>query len=755
MRRWARYVATALLLCSAVAGVVGGLARIKIDTSVSSFLPMSDATQQATAQVARSFGGDPVVVLLETKQREQLLQGNQLDRLIGLEGALSKIPNVAVVYGPGTLLNQIAGQGQDFLATISGARDALSIKVAAEAKAAGQSPSQVSSTVAAALKTFDTRYVSLLLQALPVGLPTLSNPNFAHNLVFDTNGTVRPSWKFVVPSPDAVDLIVRPRGQLNQSSTDELVTSIRSVIGKAGLTTSRITVTGSPVIAAGLGAQIRHELPRVAILALGLVAACYLVVPWLAIRRRRVVPVLVTLTATAVALALFGWLSQPLSLGVVAFLPILLGTGSDFPAYLTRGVDRRTVLITALAAAAGFGALAISPVPFVRQLGIALALGVVLAAGLGAVAARLLRVQPLESGGPPQPSVTVKAAAPWKRYSALGAASVIALTGWVLLPQLHIEADPMNLARGASVLADAQHAEDVLGTSGEIDLFVQGDSLMTPTVLAWMEKVDSTVAGQFGSQVRPILSPASVFKFLGSNPSQSQIDAGIAQIPAYLRGATLTPDNQQAVFSMGVVGNDVGKQQAIISAMVRALPTPPPGVQVHVAGIPAITGRAYETVSSDRYPAALGGVFAAGVVLLLGLRRRRDAIRAVVAALLSAGLGLFGAYVFGVGLTPLTVALGSLATATACEFTVLLGRTGRTHGARRAVWVAASAATLGYLSLTMSDLSVMRSFGLVLAATVVLSLAAAGLVRYALPDRPQIEEIPDSMDIPKEAVMAK
>src|SRR5581483_6554423 len=172
----------------------------------------------------------------------------------------------------------------------SGARDALSIKVAAEAKAAGQSPSQVSSTVAAALKTFDTRYVSLLLQALPVGLPTLSNPNFAHNLVFDTNGTVRPSWKFVVPSPDAVDLIVRPRGQLNQSSTDELVTSIRSVIGKAGLTTSRITVTGSPVIAAGLGAQIRHELPRVAILALGLVAACYLVVPWLAIRRRRVAP---------------------------------------------------------------------------------------------------------------------------------------------------------------------------------------------------------------------------------------------------------------------------------------------------------------------------------------------------------------------------------------------------------------------------------------------------------------------------------
>ena len=755
MCRRARRIATALLLCRAVAGVVGGLAQIRIDTSAASFLPMSDATQRATTEVARSFGGDPIVVLMETKQREQLLQGTQLDRLVGLEGTLSKLPNVAVVYGPGTLLNQIAGQGQDFLATISGARDALSIKVTAEAKAAGQSPAHVSRTVAAALHAFDLRYVSLLVEALPVGLPTLANPNFAHNLVFDTSGTVRPSWRFLVPAPDAVALIVRPREQLNQTSTDALVTSIRATVTKAGLPVSRITVTGSPVIAAGLGAQVRKELPTVAALALALVAVCYLSVPWLSRRRRRAVPVLVTLSATAIALALFGWASQPLSLGVVAFLPILLGTGSDFPAYLTRGVDRRTVLVTALAAAIGFGALAISPVPFVRQLGIALAVGVVLAAGLGALAARLLKVQSVSAEIELDTSTPARADVRWRRYAALGAASLIAATGWVLLPHLRIEADPMNLARGAAVLADAQHAEDVLGTSGEIDLFVQGDALMTPPVLSWMRQVESTLTGEFGHQVRQVLSPASVFKFLGANPTQGQINAGLAQIPAYLRAASLTSDGQQAVFSMGVVGNDVGQQESIISTIMRAIPAPPAGVQVHMAGIPAITGRAYETVSSDRYPAALGGVVAAGLVLLIGLRRRRDAGRAVAAALLSAGFGLFGAFVFGVGLTPLTVALGSLATATACEFTVLLGSSSGSHGVRRAVWVAASAATCGYLSLTMSDLSVMRSFGLFLAATVVLSLAAAALVRYALPDRPQAVEVPAPVDFPKELVMTR
>lgn len=749
MSRWVRLVVAALLVCSATAAVAGGLSRLRIDTTAASFLPMSDPAQQATLAVARSFGGDPIVVLLESKQAEQLLKSPQIDRLIGLEGSLSKLTDVAVVYGPGTLLNQIAGQGQDFLATISGARDALVIRTRAEAKAAGQSPAQIQRTVAAALRAFDLRYVSLLVQALPVGLPTLANPNFVHNIVFDSHGQARPAWRFLVPTPRSVALIVRPRAQMDQTSTDRLVTSIRGVVAKAGLPATRVTVTGSPVIAAGLGSQLRSELPMVAALALVLVAGCYFFLPWLVSRRRRLAPVLVTLTATAIALAVFGWLSEPLSLGVVAFLPILLGTGSDFPAYLVRGVDRRKVAVTALAAGAGFGALAISPVPFVRQLGIALALGVVLAVGLGLLVARGMRVPALvdtpSTEWTPRPT-----ASPARRLAALGAATVVALAGWTLLPHLRIEADPTHLAQGATVLADAQHAEKILGTSGEVDLLVQGDDLLTPKVLDWMGRVQDVLNRQFGTQARQILSPASVLGFLGTNPTQSQIQAGLAQIPAYLRDATVTSDGQRAVFSMGIVGNDIAHQEAVISAIRRAVPVPPAGVHVQMAGIPAITGRAYDTVSSDRYLDALGGVAAAGVILLIGLRRRGDAARALAAALISAGAGLFGAYVLGVGLTPLTVALGSLSTATACEFTVLLGPSGGRGGARRAVLVAASAATCGYLSLSLSGLSMMRSFGLFLAMTVVLSLGAAALVRYALPLRPRpLQETPSAADAPE------
>jgi hypothetical protein len=51
------------------------------------------------------------------------------------------------------------------------------------------------------------------------------------------------------------------------------------------------------------------------------------------------------------------------------------------------------------------------------------------------------------------------------------------------------------------------------------------------------------------------------------------------------------------------------------------------------------------------------------------------------------------------------------------------------------VGVAAAAATLGYLALAASDLSLIRQFGLLLAATMVLSLVAAHTVVRLLPPR--------------------
>jgi predicted RND superfamily exporter protein len=126
---------------------------------------------------------------------------------------------------------------------------------------------------------------------------------------------------------------------------------------------------------------------------------------------------------------------------------------------------------------------------------------------------------------------------------------------------------------------------------------------------------------------------------------------------------------------------------------------------------------------------------AAGLVLVLGLRRRGDATRAVVAAALATGWGLAALWLLEVELSPLTVALGSLVTVTGCEFMVLLSEAdrGAHRWLHRSVGYACLTSVLGYLVLAASRLWLVREFGLVLSAAVVLSYLAARLVLWLHP----------------------
>ncbi|RHW28519.1 RND transporter [Nocardioides immobilis] len=756
--RPARLLGLLVVAAIAVAVVVTGLAQIRTDTTSRSLLPLDDPSQAASLEAARSFGGDPVVVLVESDEAGALLERDPLIDLARLEGTLSRLPDVAVVYGPGTVLNQVAGQAQDLLATIMGRRDGLRLEAEARARPAGLSPRQVSAVGDAAVEKYDERYGALLVRGLPAGLPTLRNPAFVRAVVLDQDGQPRQQWRFVVPDDDAVAIVIRPREGLDQAATERLVDKVEDAVDGADLDDHRVTVTGMPVVAAGLGDQVRREIPVLGLVGFGLIAACYLLIPWLLPRRARLLPLMATTAATLIVLAGFGWLNRPLSLGVVAFLPLVLGTGSDFPAYLVRGAQRRQVVVAALAAAAGFGSLGLSSIPFVRDLGLSLAAGVLVATGLGVLLSLRTRPDRLDQPGGDEDAGTApakKQAGGRARLVLMTAAIVCAVAGWVALPGLSIESQPEKLAAGSPAIADARHAEEVIGSAGEVQILVRGDDVLSGETLAWMTEVHDVVVRRYGDRLHPVVSPVTLLAFLGESPTPEQIRAGLAQVPPYLRAAAIRSDGQQAVFSYGIGLDDVEDQRRLLDDLRASIPDPPDGVTVDLAGLPVVTARSYELVSAHRYLESVVGITAAGLVLLVGLRRRSDALRAVLAAALATGWGFAGAWALGVPLTPLTIALGSMATATACEFTVLLGTaTGsQAKPLRRSVLVAALAAASGYIALTFSGLAVIRDFGLFLAATVALSLLAAHVVRLALPSRRAAASVAPETQISKEEVL--
>lgn len=729
--RWAvlRWAGAALGALALLAALVQGLTQVRVETGVEEFVPRDDPAVRATTEVAERFGGDPVVVLLESTTPMELLGKEQLPALLRLEGELAALPDVASVYGPATVLNQIAGQAQDLLAELAGYRDGLRGAAEDQARRAGASPAEAAAAGQRATVGFDERYSGLLSQGMAGGLPTLHNQAFVDRVVLNDEGDPRPQWDFVVPRNDAVAILVRPTSSLRQAEVERLVAAVEAAVEDSDVTPARTTVSGIPSVVAALGQQIRHEIPLLGGAALLGVGGWFLLTSWTR-RRLRLLPLAATLLGTACTLALAGWLDRPLALTAVAFLPVLLGIGTDFMTYLHRGVGVRTVLAVALASAAGFAALVVAPVPAVADLGLSLAVGLLITVGVSVAVQRWLpaRAEP-EPAPAPTPSRTPRRA----RLVLVAAAGVAALAGWAVMPLLTLQADFRSMASDLPVYEDAQEVERVMGASGEIVVAIEGDSVLDPETLAWMQDLRREVAAQHGDQLEPVLSPPALLGFLGDEPTDDQLAAAMRLLPRYLSASVVTPSGDLAVMSYGVHLDDVGELQRLRADLEALVAEAPDGLDVRIAGLPVVAVSAYEALDRDRFLTAALGVVAAGLVLLVLLPRRAVAGLAVLSAGTASGLVLLGMWVGGLSLTPITAAVGSLTAAVACELTVVLAHAVRVQDRRivRAVELAGAASATGYAVLALSDLALIRGFGLVLAVTVLLALASSRLVVWA------------------------
>ena len=749
------------MLAALAAVTAVGLTRTEVDTAIGSLLPTGDAAVTEWEETQAAFGADPVVVLIETDTAAALLSPDSVKRMVALEGTLAALPNVAVVYGPGTTLNQIAVQLNELLLSITARRDGLRAEAVEAARAAGKSPAEAEAAGQAAVAAFEQRYGSLIAAGLPLGLPSVSNPTFNRTVFLDAQGRTKPQLRWIVPDDRHAAVYVRPREGLDQSGTDKLVRAVQTEArrvwelqqpqpGPAAHRTN-VTVTGAPVLVTALGAEVRRELPRLGFVALAAVAVAFLLThrPGKGRIRGRLTPLILGPAATAVVLGAFGLWGTPLSLGMLAFLPVMLGVGSDMPIQAAYPGRRRILIAATAASAAGFVALALSPLPFVRELGLALAAGVVISTGL----ALLFRRPPAESSSPTGvglPGYGGKGTpVQGGRRLVLGVAGGLALLGWVLLPSVPVEARPERLAEGLPALADARRAERVLGASGEVAVRVRAKDVVSPEMLDWFRAAEEAVVAPFGDRLRPVVSPLRLLSWLGPDATPDQIDAALRILPRYLVGASVRSDRQEAVASYGLPLGDLKAQTDLLDRIRATLPPPPAGAEVTLTGLPVVASRGYDLLSGGRVAGSLAGPLAAGLVLLALVARRRHALLATAAALLAVGWGALALRLTGVDLTPLTVGLGSLTAAVGCEFTLftLERRAAGEERAFRGAVTAAATAAAGFAALGVSRLDVLAGFGLVLAGSVLLALLAAallaGLEATVAPTTPAVSPEPE------------
>src|SRR4051812_24348267 len=203
-----RPLATGLLVVAlALVGAVFAL-RLHPSARTDTLVGRGSDAYKATTELHGRFGDDPVIVLVRGDLRRTVLT-DDLERIIGLEGCISgRVPAgvtpkggtngpcaklgrlnprpVKVVYGPGTFINESAGQIADAFTRTKNEKSQEAAQAATAAykiarsrgysvKRAKKAASEASSLV---YTEFTRDAVKLALQYKLTGIPRINDPNF-------------------------------------------------------------------------------------------------------------------------------------------------------------------------------------------------------------------------------------------------------------------------------------------------------------------------------------------------------------------------------------------------------------------------------------------------------------------------------------------------------------------------------------------------------------------------------------------------
>jgi hydrophobe/amphiphile efflux-3 (HAE3) family protein len=347
----------------------------------------------------------------------------------------------------------------------------------------------------------------------------------------------------------------------------------------------------------------------------------------------------------------------------------------------------------------------------------------------------------------------------------LGVGLVLAVLGWGLDTQTSVQTDITKLVpQNLSSLQNLNTVERITGVGGEIELMLEGRSLTKLSTIEWMIRYQKAILVRFGYSPahgcqRARLCPAFSLPDLlqqqapgaaaaSAKLSQAEVNGLLGVIPPYFSQDVITPNRHVATLAFGIRLMSLSQQQRLIEQM-RSRLHPPAGVHASLVGLSVLAAQSGSQVADPwrRLEALIASLVVVALVLLIAFRGdRRRAFVPLVPIVLASGWSALILFAVRVPLNPMSVTLGSLVIAISTEFSVLLSerhRQERLAGLdtvealrrsyrRTGAAVAASGVTaiMGFAVLSLSDITMLRDFGLV--TLIDLSVSLVGVL-VALP----------------------
>ncbi|HEV3318666.1 MAG TPA: MMPL family transporter [Solirubrobacteraceae bacterium] len=342
----------------------------------------------------------------------------------------------------------------------------------------------------------------------------------------------------------------------------------------------------------------------------------------------------------------------------------------------------------------------------------------------------------------------------------LGVGLALAALGWGLDTQTKVQTSIEKLVpQDTASLRNLNTLERLSGVGGVVNLTIGGANVLKPATIEWMSAYESAMLKRFGytanrgcgkARLCPAFSLPDLFQHEGASSklSSAEVNGLLDAIPPYFSQAVIAPGRRLASLAFGIKLMSLDEQQRVIEAM-RASLHPPRGVSARLVGLSVLAAQANAQVASPwrRLQTLLAGLAAVALVLLIAFAGDvRRALTPLTPIVLASGWSALILFVVRVPLNPMSLTLGALVIAITTEFSVLLSerhrqerlaghdvaqalrRTYRHTGA--AVAASGVTAIAGFGVLVLSDIAMLRDFGLV--TVIDLSVSLMGVL-VALP----------------------
>jgi hydrophobe/amphiphile efflux-3 (HAE3) family protein len=811
----------ALLVLSLLSLLLGyaGWRFSSFDTAADTIVDPGSQAFRHEVEYENTFGADPVVVLVQGDV-QRILGGQGLQQLIRIESNMSSPDNtrrgVQSLYGPTSIatVSAVAAEGS-LLARVQKAEQDAQKQAFDAAKAGGASDADANTAAQKAAQDAGAAALNNAARDFPeiaqIGLPSADNPRWTSAIFLDANGKPKPRFSAVVPDPTHILITGRLSPDTSQRAVDAIVASIRSDVARNPIPGATVTVTGVPV----LEAAVAHALQLALFIGMAVGALAMAILLLLTLRRQvrpraRLLPLLagvfsvlvlgglVSLIGLAVASArsrigldsatlqsVLASFTLALNPATLAAFPVALGLAVDYsvqflyrhyqgqaagekdPLLASRRGAGRATLRAAVCTVAGLLALGTSGIPMVRQFGVTMILGVVIAwlvsrltvlSGL-AIMTRRARVRAAVnaarrglredeemglfglSATPASPAVAgvgASEATPWGISTwvrthtphVLVPALALAVIGWAALPFVTYETNPERLVSPQlPAFQDLDRVRQVTGSSGELDFVLTGPDVTSDAALKWSSDLQAVAARDTSNQFQIAGSLAQLFGAInaGKPLTNDQTKAFLAVIPNYFTDALTSRDHKLARIAFGINLAPIQTQAQQVQ-QIRNDVDAPPGYAYYPAGFTYLTMTGLDALQSGQMLLNILGAVLVFFALLGIYRHRRLALFAWVPTLFVAGWSTAILFALRAPLTPMTAVLGALVVAFGTEFAVLWLERYReavaggvkagegaaevaTRTAGPGIIVSGSALTLGFLALTIGGLPGLRGLG--------------------------------------------